>query len=139
MASREELLRLREKTEDNLSLHERRLERERKMDEERRKALFGVFKDVTGAELTETQYQRYLIEFKEAKKMNFWGWIFNNFNIMLRYECPKCKAIITRNPKTWKEEGEMTKCSCGEDNLVLISRCCEERESDNDTVAEQAQ
>jgi hypothetical protein len=61
-----------------------RLEKEREKDAKRREMLFWQFKDYTGREMTETEYQRYLLDFKntnaeELKKhnkiFNFFEWI----------------------------------------------------------------
>ena len=71
-------------TEDSAK-YARKEEKERKNDVDRREMLFWQFKDYVGREMTETEYQRYLLDFKNTdpewfwkkhdKRFNFFEWI----------------------------------------------------------------
>ena len=84
----DEIIRKREELEKkdklNSEQYATRLEKERENDVKRRAMLFWQFKDYVGREMTETEYQRYLLDFKnvdvdELKKhkkiFNFFEWI----------------------------------------------------------------
>ena len=70
-----------EKKEDlNSRQYAEKLEKERKNDVDRREMLFWQFKDYTGREMTETEYQRYLLDFKSTNAEDYWKQHDKRFN-----------------------------------------------------------
>ena len=54
-------------------------EKDKKNDEIRREILFSWFLEQTKREMTETEYQRYLVDFEQAKKgFSIFEWIKTN-------------------------------------------------------------
>ena len=80
----DEIIRKREELEKkdklNSEQYAERLEKERKNDVDRREMLFWQFKDYTGREMTETEYQRYLLDFKNTNAEDYWKKNDRRFN-----------------------------------------------------------
>ena len=66
---------------DDSAKYARRTEKERQNDVQRREMIFELFKGFVGREMTEAEYQRYLLDFKNIDAERYWVKNNRRFNL----------------------------------------------------------